>query len=126
LKKATLILTINKISAYRTNEGKPWVLPVVRKVESSLAADESQNHEYLPVLGLDSFSQAATSMVLGKDSLAISEGRTIGVQTLSGTGALRVAAEFLSRILHFDTFYYSKPTWGKISFIFFYTFSFLS
>lgn len=89
------------------------MLPVVRKVESALAADETLNHEYLPVLGLDSFSQAATAMVLGKDSPAISEGRVIGVQTLSGTGALRVAAEFLARILHFETFYYSKPTWGK-------------
>ncbi|OXU26188.1 aspartate aminotransferase, cytoplasmic [Nasonia vitripennis] len=106
------------IGAYRTNEGKPWVLPVVRKVESALAADETLNHEYLPVLGLDSFSQAATAMVLGKDSPAISEGRVIGVQTLSGTGALRVAAEFLARILHFDTFYYSKPTWENHRLVF--------
>lgn len=100
-------------SAYRTNEGKPWVLPVVRKVEKSLAVDELQNHEYLPVLGLDAFTQAATAMLLGTGSSVIAQGRAFGIQTLSGTGALRVAAEFLSRILHYDTFYYSKPTWGK-------------
>ncbi|XP_011497433.1 PREDICTED: probable aspartate aminotransferase, cytoplasmic [Ceratosolen solmsi marchali] len=106
------------IGAYRTAEGKPWVLPVVRKVESTLAQDESQNHEYLPVLGLESFSQAATTMILGEDSVAIKEGRAIGVQTLSGTGALRVAAEFLARNLHFNTFYYSKPTWENHRLIF--------
>ena len=100
-------------SAYRTTEGKPWVLPVVRKVEKSLAADELQNHEYLPVLGLDAFSQAATKMLLGADSPIIAQGRAFGIQTLSGTGALRIIAEFLNRILHYDTFYYSKPTWGK-------------
>lgn len=104
---------IPSFSAYRTNEGKPWVLPVVRKVEKMLAADDLQNHEYLPVLGLEAFSEAATSMLLGANSPVIAQGRAFGIQSLSGTGALRVAAEFLSRILHYDTFYYSKPSWGK-------------
>ncbi|XP_046422966.1 aspartate aminotransferase, cytoplasmic [Neodiprion fabricii] len=106
------------VGAYRTNEGKPWVLPVVRQVESKLATDETQNHEYLPVLGLDSFSQAATRILLGPDSAPFLEGRAFGVQTLSGTGALRLAAEFLSRILHLDTFYCSKPTWENHKLVF--------
>lgn len=88
-------------------------MPVVQKVESALAQDKSLNHEYLPVLGLDVFSQAATKMLLGTESPAIDQSRAIGIQTLSGTGALRVAAEFLARILKCDTFYYSKPTWGN-------------
>ena len=106
------------VGAYRTHEGKPWVLPVVRKVEKSLAADDLQNHEYLPVLGLDAFSQAATSILLGLDSPVIAQGRAFGIQTLSGTGALRVAAEFLSRILRYDTFYYSRPTWENHKLVF--------
>lgn len=84
----------------------------MRKVEKALAADELQNHEYLPVLGLDALSQAATSILLGSDSPTIQHGKAFGVQSLSGTGALRVGAEFLARILHYDTFYYSTPTWG--------------
>ncbi|KAM0730669.1 Aspartate aminotransferase, cytoplasmic [Formica fusca] len=106
------------IGAYRTNEGKPWVLPVVRKVEKLLAADDLQNHEYLPVLGLDAFSTAATSMLLGSNSPVIAQGRAFGIQSLSGTGALRVAAEFLSRILHYDTFYYSIPSWENHRLVF--------
>lgn len=106
------------VGAYRTSEGKPWVLPVVHKVEQDLAQDKSQNHEYLPVLGLEDFSKAATSMLLGANSPAIKEGRAFGVQSLSGTGALRVAAEFLSRILHYDTFYYSTPTWENHKLVF--------
>jgi len=31
--------------------GVPWVLPVVRKTEISIASDEAVNHEYLPVTG---------------------------------------------------------------------------
>ncbi|XP_012269240.1 aspartate aminotransferase, cytoplasmic [Athalia rosae] len=106
------------VGAYRTHEGKNWVLPVVRQVEQALATDETQTHEYLPVLGLDSFSQAATKILLGADAAPILEGRAFGVQSLSGTGALRVAAEFLARILHLDTFYCSKPTWENHKLVF--------
>lgn len=106
------------VGAYRTDEGKPWVLPIVRKVEKSLAEDETLNKEYLPVLGLESFSNAATSMLLGENSKVLAEGRGFGVQTLSGTGALRVGAEFLARQLKLRTFYYSSPTWENHHLIF--------
>ena len=63
----------NKVSlgvgAYRTDEGKPWILPVVKKASHQLADDveaENINHEYLPVLGHDSFAANATKMLLGK------------------------------------------------------------
>nr|CAD7407513.1 unnamed protein product [Timema poppensis] len=98
-------------SAYRTDEGEPWVLPVVRRTELQMAADEELNHEYLPVLGLGSFSSAATSLLLGADNSALLEGRVLGVQTVSGSGAIRVGAEFLTRhVLHYGTFYTSSPT----------------
>lgn len=67
----TLFLT----AAYRTDEGQPWVLPVVREVESQMAADHSLNHEYLPIAGLPEFTSAATKLVLGDDSPALLEHR---------------------------------------------------
>jgi aspartate aminotransferase len=106
------------VGAYRTEESKPWVLPVVRKVEEQLAKDMTLNKEYLPVLGLQSFSSAATSMLLGGDSMAIVEGRAVGIQSLSGTGALRVTAEFLARIVGSEVVYSSEPTWENHRLIF--------
>lgn len=106
------------VGAYRTEEGKPWVLPVVRAAEKALANDETLNKEYLPVLGLDAFANLSTHMLLGDDSKALSENRAFGVQTLSGTGSLRVGAEFLSRILKKKVFYYSKPTWENHRLVF--------
>lgn len=99
------------VGAYRTNEGKPWVLPVVKKAEAKIVADSTLNHEYLPVLGLDSLTRAASGLLLGEDSSAIKEKRAFGIQTLSGTGALRVGAEFLAQTLGKRVFYYSAPTW---------------
>jgi len=109
------------VGAYRTDEGKPWILPCVKKAEKKLAdqiESEAINHEYLPVLGLESFSVAATGMLLGENSVAIKEGRAFGAQALSGTGALRNGAEFLSRITGLRCAYYSDPTWGNHGLIF--------
>jgi len=106
------------VGAYRTDEGKPWVLPVVRKMEERLAADETLNKEYLPVLGYEPFATAATRMILGSDSTSFKEGRAFGIQTLSGTGALRVGAEFLARIMKSSVVYSSNPTWGNHKLVF--------
>ncbi|CAH2267830.1 jg5766 [Pararge aegeria aegeria] len=38
------------VGAYRDENGKPWVLPIVRKMEKKMADDDTLLHEYLPVL----------------------------------------------------------------------------
>jgi len=106
------------IGAYRTEEGKNWVLPVVHQAELNLANDATLDHEYLPVLGFEKFTKAASELVLGFDSVALKEGKAFAVQCLSGTGALRAGAEFLNRLLSLDTVYVSKPTWGNHNLVF--------
>ena len=56
------------VGAYRDEQGKPWILPVVKKAEVELAKDiqdETINHEYLPILGYGTYSEAATQLILG-------------------------------------------------------------
>ncbi|KAL4612884.1 aspartate aminotransferase, cytoplasmic [Arapaima gigas] len=102
--------------AYRTDEGKPWVLPVVKKVERLIVEDQSLNHEYLPVLGLPEFCSSASRIILGDDSPAIKEKRVGGVQSIGGTGALKMGAEFLRRWYNGNNntstpVYVTTPTW---------------
>ncbi|OQV13320.1 Aspartate aminotransferase, cytoplasmic [Hypsibius exemplaris] len=101
------------IGAFRTEEGKPWVLPVVKQAEKAIVEDPAMNFEYLPILGLESFTNAATRMLVGADSAAWQEKRAFGVQSISGTGALRIAADFLSTVVPNITkiVYISNPTW---------------
>ena len=54
----------------------------------------------------------------GKGCPAIEEGRAFGVQSLSGTGCLRVGAEFLRRQLNASVVLLSEPTWGNHNLIF--------
>ncbi|ESO96831.1 hypothetical protein LOTGIDRAFT_231665 [Lottia gigantea] len=101
------------VGAYRTDEGKPWVLPVVRQAEIQMANDATLNHEYLPVAGLPTYREAAARLLLGEGHKALVENRVEGVQTLGGTGAIRLAAEFLKQFLNKSVVYVSKPTWGN-------------
>jgi aspartate aminotransferase len=101
------------VGAYRDADGQPWVLPVVRTVESQLAADATLNHEYLPVAGLPAFREASNKLLLGSDSKILLEGRADSIQAHGGTGALRIGMDFLKTVLGLDTIYVSAPTWGN-------------
>ena len=87
------------IGAYRTNEGKPYVLKAIRQAELLVNQDQSYNHEYLPQRGYDAFIEAARAMLFGKDTKAVIEKRVATVQSLSGTGSLRVGGEFINKFL---------------------------
>ncbi|NXJ79016.1 AATC protein, partial [Trogon melanurus] len=111
------------VGAYRTDEGQPWVLPVVKKVEQMIANDNSLNHEYLPILGLPEFRANASRISLGDDSPAIKENRIGSVQSLGGTGALRIGAEFLRRWYNGNNntatpVYISTPSWENHNSVF--------
>lgn len=80
------------LAAYRTDEGQPWVLPVVKKVEQMIANDYSLNHEYLPILGLPEFRANASRIALGDDSPAIKENRVSGGRGVRLRLAPRAAA----------------------------------
>lgn len=100
------------IGAYRTDEGKPLVLECVKKAEQKILADVSLNKEYLPQRGDAAFAQLCQKMIFGENSHLLKEGLVSTAQTLSGTGALRVGAEFVKRFAKDKTIYISTPTWG--------------
>lgn len=71
------------MGAYRDEEGKPWVLPVVRKVEALLAADTTQNKEYLEIAGLKEFRDLAAQLILGKQFFNENKARIATCQCMS-------------------------------------------
>ena len=74
--------------AYRDDEGKPWVLPIVRSVEEKMVADKALDKEYLPVLGYEPFTTAATKILLGEDSSIISHQYFIEIRCEHGHNTL--------------------------------------
>ncbi|KAK6437603.1 Aspartate aminotransferase, cytoplasmic [Oleoguttula sp. CCFEE 5521] len=111
------------IGAYRDNNAKPWVLPVVKKADDRLRDDPNLNHEYLPIAGLADFTTASQKLILGDDSPAISEKRVVSLQTVSGTGAVHLGGLFLSKFYtpsnsESKAIHVSSPTWANHNQIF--------
>jgi aspartate/tyrosine/aromatic aminotransferase len=100
------------IGAYRTDEGKPLVLNCVKKAEKIMVDDTSLNKEYLPQRGDAVYAKLCQELMFGKDSKLLKDGVVATAQTLSGTGALRLGAEFVKRYAPEAAIYVSTPTWG--------------
>ncbi|XP_065848344.1 aspartate aminotransferase, cytoplasmic-like [Euphorbia lathyris] len=101
------------IGVYRQDDGKPHILNVVRKAEKLLLDDNSMTKEYLPITGFPQFNQLSAELVFGADSPAIIENRVTTVQCLSGSGSLRIGAEFLAKHHHQHIVYLSQPTYAN-------------
>lgn len=101
------------VGAYRDGNGKPYVLPTVKKAEKQLF-EKLGDKEYLPITGLGEFTKLAAELAYGKDSKPIVEKRLAISQSISGTGALRIACAFLARWYDTSkTIYLPTPTWGN-------------
>lgn len=105
------------VGAYRTEEGKPFVLDVVREAEDEMQKElgTSVTKEYCPIDGFGPLKALTQNLCFGADAAAIREQRIASAQTLSGTGSLRVAAEFMTTHLPKDVheILVSSPTWGN-------------
>lgn len=102
--------------AYRDDNGNPYVLECVHEAERRILARTSLDKEYLPVEGHAQFRALTRDFVLGSDSAGINPDQVAVLQTLSGTGALRVAGAFIQQSLPADVprkIYVSSPTWGN-------------
>jgi aspartate aminotransferase len=102
------------VGAYRSDDGLPSVLPCVRQAEQLILSNPNLNHEYLGMVGDTQFVNLAMQFVYGKeDSNILSENRVAAVQTLSGTGGLRVFGELLANKGGHKFIYVPDPTWGN-------------
>ncbi|KAK9783711.1 putative Aspartate aminotransferase [Seiridium cardinale] len=120
------------IGAYRGDDAKPWVLPVVKKLpelpagpphgdaDEILRNDPELNHEYAPIAGIPAFTSKAAELILGgPESPAIKEKRVTSFQTISGTGAVHLGALFLAKFYPgTKKVYISNPTWANHNQIF--------
>ena len=100
---------VNKINliigAYRTREGLPY------KFNSVIAAEEkvfNMNHEYLPMEGDIEFLSLAKKIYFNNNSSQYDS-----VQTLSGTGSLKLAGEFLGLYHCNKNIHIPNPTWSN-------------
>lgn len=100
------------VGVYYDDNGQIPLLKAVRKAES-IIFEQAKPRSYLPIDGIEGYNQAAKELLLGKDSHLIAEHKSLTVQSLGGTGALKIGADFLKRILPNSKVAISKPSWAN-------------
>ena len=84
------------IGVYKDETGKTPVLTSVKKAEQYLLENETTKN-YLGIDGIPEFGRCTQELLFGKGNAIIADKRARTAQTPGGTGALRVAADFLAK-----------------------------
>ena len=98
------------VGVYTNEDGRIPLMRAVEEAENALAATHAPRG-YLPIEGIAAYDQAVQTLLFGTGSTLAQEGRVITAQALGGTGALKVGADFLKRLLPDAAVAISDPSW---------------
>lgn len=98
------------VGVYFDDSGKIPLLNAV-KIAEKARLESMPSRGYQPIDGLAAYNQGVQAMLFGKESPLLAEGKVVTAQALGGTGALRVGADCLKRLLPDATVYISDPSW---------------
>ena len=98
------------VGVYYDDNGKLPLLECVKRAEQEMTQKASPRG-YLPIDGLAAYDAAVQALVFGADSAAVKEKRIITVQSLGGTGGLKIGADFIRRVNPNAELWISDPSW---------------
>ena len=96
------------IGLYYNEDGIIPQLQAVAEAEARLNAQPHGASLYLPMEGLNSYRHAIAPLLFGA---VLQQQRVATIQTLGGSGALKVGADFLKRYFPESGVWVSDPTW---------------
>ena len=98
------------VGVFTNAAGKTPILACVREAEKRLAASATTRN-YMPIDGDPVFRSHMQGLVFGRDSEIVFTRRAFTACAPGGTGALRVAADFLKSNFPNTVVWLSNPTW---------------
>lgn len=100
------------VGIYKTDAGTTPVLDCVKKAEAILLANE-QTKSYLSIEGSAGYAKCVQALLFSPENEIIASNRAITAQAPGGTGALRIAADFMVQQLGIKRIWVSNPTWAN-------------
>jgi len=100
------------VGIYKDEAGNTPILQSVKKAEAVLL-DKEASKSYLSIEGNPAYGLAVQELLFGQGSEILTSGRAKTAQAPGGTGALRIAAEFMVRQLGVKRIWVSNPTWAN-------------
>jgi len=98
------------VGVYQDDTGKTPILESVRKA-GQLVLERQKTMSYLPIPGSPAYASAVQKLLFGEGHEVEKSGRAATSHTPGGTGALRVAADFIHSQLPKATVWLTQPTW---------------
>lgn len=98
------------VGVYYDDNGKVPLLASVRSAEKA-RLEAMPPRGYQPIEGLAAYNQSVQRLLFGASSSLIADGRVTTFEALGGTGALKVGADYLKRLLPNATVFISDPSW---------------
>lgn len=96
---------------YKDNDGNPYILNVTKEAQKRIVA-KNYDMEYLPIDGLRSFVDNSLKLAYTENNNDLKEGKITGIQSLSGTGALKLGFEFIKNFYPYSKkILIPNPTW---------------
>ncbi len=100
------------VGVFVNDHGVTPILETVRSAEKRLA-ETGKTKSYLPITGTPQYASLAQQLCFGEASATSLSNRVITADTPGGTGALRVAGDFIKNNLNTGTVWLSDPTWAN-------------
>ena len=100
------------VGVYKDAAGTTPVLACVKKAEARLLAGEATK-SYLGIGGSPEYARCAQQLAWGPSHEVLTSGRVRSVQSPGGTGALRVAGDFIHANFPGAKIWMSQPTWAN-------------
>jgi aromatic-amino-acid transaminase len=99
------------IGLYYNEDGIIPQLQAVAEAEAQLNAQPHGASVYLPMEGLNTYRTGVAPLLFGADHPVLKQNRVATIQTLGGSGALKVGADFLKHYFPGSKVSVSDPTW---------------
>ncbi len=100
------------VGVYQDEHGKTPVVAAIHRAERRLLETEITK-DYVAMDGWAAFNAGVAELVLGTKNPAFAARRFKTLQTLGGTGALRLSADLLAVTLGHQRIAHSNPTWSN-------------
>ncbi len=100
------------VGVYKDNNGNTPVFAIVRELQERLLQEETSK-DYTPIEGTPGYAAVVQNLLFGADHEINRSSRAATVQSPGGTGALRIAADFIHKLFPGTRIWISDPTWAN-------------
>jgi aspartate aminotransferase len=98
------------VGVYKDGSGNTRIMRSVKLAEARILENE-QTKTYLGIEGSPEYGRCVQELLFGPGHPVVAAGRAVTAQTPGGTGAIRVAADFLKKLFPSTKVWLSQPTW---------------